>query len=73
MRLPREIFNDFELREVMQEERYDKRIQKPIVFIFEHKNIGHFKIRIEARDDVASVRDSWPSSFHLIEITRALQ
>ena len=72
MKLPRETFKDFDLTEVMQEDRYDKRIQKPIVFIFRHKKIKHFRMKIEARDDVASVGDSWPSSFHFIEMTRVL-
>jgi hypothetical protein len=72
MKLPREIFQDFDLKEVTQEDRHDKRIQKPIVFIFEHKRIKNFRMKIEARDDVASVGDSWPSSFHLIEMTRVL-
>jgi len=72
MKLPRETFKDFDLKEVTQEDRYDQRIQKPIVFIFEHKKIKNFRMKIEARDDVASVGDSWPSSFHLIEMTRVL-
>jgi len=72
MKLPRETFKDFDLKEVMQEDRYDQRILKPIIFIFEHKKIKNFRMKIEAREDVASVGDSWPSSFHLIEITRVL-
>jgi len=72
MKIPRETFKDFDLKEVTQEERFDKRIQKPIVFIFEHKKIKNFRMKIEARDDVATVGDSWPSSFHFIEMTRVL-
>lgn len=72
MKLPRETFKDFDLKEVTQEDRSGKRIQKPIVFLFEHKKIKHFRMKIEARDDVASVGDPWPSSFHLIEMTRML-
>jgi hypothetical protein len=72
MKLSRETFKNFDLKEVRQEDRYDKRIKKPIIFIFEHKKIKNFRMKIEARDDVASVGDSWPSSFHLIEMTRAL-
>ena len=70
MKIPRETFKDFDIKEVTQEERFDKRIQKSIVFIFEHKKIRNFRMKIEARVDVASVGDSWSSSFHFIEMTR---
>ena len=73
MQLPPALFNDFELKKVVQEDRHDERIKAPIVFYFEHKKIKDFNLRIEARDDVASVRDSLPTSFHTIKMIRGSQ
>ena len=73
MRLRPELFRDFELKKVTQEDRSDRRIRKPILFYFEHKKIKDFRLRIEARDDVSSVDDLFPSSFHMVEMTRGPQ
>lgn len=45
----------------------------PVVFYFEHKIIKNFVLKVEARDDVSSVRDSFPSSFHALVLTRGLR
>jgi hypothetical protein len=70
MQLPPEVFNDFELKKVAQEEQQNERIKQPVVFYFEHKKIKHLSLKIAARDDVAQVADRFPSSFHMIEIVR---
>lgn len=70
MKLPSSVFKNFDLKKVIQEEREDERVKKPIVFYFEHKDVRGFTLRVEARADVASEHDSFPSSFHAIVITR---
>jgi hypothetical protein len=71
MRLPSTLFDNFRLRKVTQEEHTDERIKTPLVFYFEHKTIENFRLKIEARDDVESIRDSFPSSFHSLVMTRS--
>jgi hypothetical protein len=71
MRLRSTLFDNFRLRKVTQEEHTDERIKTPLVFYFEHKIIENFRLKIEARDDVASIRDSFPSSFHSLVMTRS--
>lgn len=70
MQLPSSFFKEFELQKVAQEMRDGERIANPIVFYFKHKHIRNVMLKVEARDDVASTRDSLPSSLHALEIRR---
>lgn len=70
MKLPAEVFRDFDLKEIREEDRGNERMKKAIVFYFEHKRIKKFVLRVDAREDVASARDSFPSSFYAILMTR---
>ena len=70
MKFPKEIFKNFRLLKVVQEARPTERIKKPIVFYFEHRAIESLSLKIEARDDVASVQDLYPSSFHALIMIR---
>lgn len=69
MQLEPSVFNDFKLEAVTQEDRMDERIKSPLLFSFRHRKVEDLVLRIEARNDVGSVDDSYPSSFHKIELT----
>ena len=70
MRLPSSFFREFELLSVAQEKRQNQRIDEPIVFYFKHKKMEYIELRVEARADVVTARDPFPSSMHFLEILR---
>jgi hypothetical protein len=70
MKISPKLFDQFNLQKVVQEDREEERVKHPIVFYFEHKKIQGFTLKVEARSDVASIHDQFPSSFHAIKVTR---
>jgi hypothetical protein len=63
-------FFDFVLRRVVQEIRRDEQIGNPIVFYFEHGKLPGLFLQVESRDDLVDIKDTYPSSFHLVKMVR---
>jgi hypothetical protein len=70
MALPQSLFSDFRLEKKVQESRPEESITMPVVFYFSHKTIRNLALKVEARSDLISIDSPYPSSFHVIEITR---
>jgi hypothetical protein len=70
MQLPSTLFDDFLLEKVVQEDRPDERVKKPVVFYFTHKSLLDVHLRVESRRDLVHVDSKFPSSFHALNIVR---
>jgi hypothetical protein len=71
MHLPPSVFDNFRLTKVTREQRPDESIRDPIVFYFEHKRVRGLTLKVESREDVVHVDDTYPSSFHAIQLMRS--
>lgn len=70
MNLPERFFHDYVLVNSHQEERPNDRIKNPLIFIFSDKNDQRIFMKLEVRNDVSSLADAYPRSFHLLWIER---
>ncbi len=70
MQLPSSFFHDFQLQKVVQEEREFQSIRNPVVFYFKHKRLNDISLKMEAREDVVTTSDSFPSSFYALQLLR---
>lgn len=70
MQLPSSFFHDFQLQKVVQEEREFQSIRNLVVFYFKHKRLNDISLKMEAREDVVTTSDSFPSSFYALQLLR---
>lgn len=68
MGLPKEVFADFVLLKSRREHRPDEDIKNPVVFYFVQSGGSRLTLKVESRDDLASVDDKYPSSFYSLDI-----
>jgi hypothetical protein len=71
MDLPASVFADFTLDKSFTEDRPEESIKRVNIFQFHLKSSQlNVKLQFEAREDVSSLQDKYPKSFHSLEITR---
>jgi hypothetical protein len=71
MDLPAILFVDFALEKTSIEDRPDESIKRVNVFQFRSKaGNQNVQLQFEAREDVSSLQDKYPKSFHTLKITR---
>lgn len=71
MDFPESFFADFALEKTFAEDRPNQTIKRVNVFQFRSKETGPtIQLQLEAREDVSSLENKYPKSFHLLKITR---
>jgi hypothetical protein len=71
MNLPSEFFNGYVLEKTFLEKRPDETIEAVNIFQFKLQNgAKNIRLQFETREDVSSLQDKYPKSFHLLKITR---
>lgn len=71
MDFPESFFADFVLIKTFAEDRPNQSIKRVNVFQFRSKETSPtVQLQFEAREDVSSLEDKYPKSFHLFKLTR---
>lgn len=71
MDLPASFFAGFTLEKVFAENRPDESIKRVNIFKFRlNEGNQNIQLQFEAREDVSSLQDKFPKSFHLLKVTR---
>jgi hypothetical protein len=71
MNLPREVFNDYQLMKAEVNFRADEPLHRVNVFHYRNKNNIKITMTIESPENVSTLKDDYPSSFHVIQIKKS--
>jgi hypothetical protein len=71
MDLPSTFFSDFVLEKAYAEDQPKRSIKRINIFQFRsQKGTANVQLQFEAREDVSSLQDKYPKSFHFLKVTR---